>query len=83
MGLMLLARPQGDSDATNMSHVPHPPSGRFLRPWFPLPGACVIVVSSVPGKYTGWEGILIRDDRRDLPPKCNGMASAWREELPA
>ena len=30
-----------------MSHVPHPPSGRFLRPWFPLPGACVIVVGRV------------------------------------
>ena len=30
--------PLGDSDATNMSHIPHPPSGRFLRPWFPHRG---------------------------------------------
>ena len=34
MGLGLEARPLGDSDETNMSHVPHPPSGTFLRPWF-------------------------------------------------
>ena len=27
--------PLMDSDATNKSHVPHPPSRRFLRPWFP------------------------------------------------
>ena len=25
--------PGGGSDETNMSHVPHPPSGTFLRPW--------------------------------------------------
>ena len=24
----------GDSDETNMSHIPHPSSGTFLRPWF-------------------------------------------------
>ena len=24
----------GDSDETNMSHVPHPLSGIFLSPWF-------------------------------------------------
>ena len=34
MGLGLLARPRGDSDETNMSHVPHPLSGTFVRPWF-------------------------------------------------
>ena len=34
MGLGLLARPRGDSDETYMSHVPHPLSGTFLRPWF-------------------------------------------------
>ena len=27
-------RPLGDSEETNMSHAPHPPSGTFLRPWF-------------------------------------------------
>ena len=26
--------PWVDSDETNMSHVPHPPSGTFLHPWF-------------------------------------------------
>ena len=26
--------PPGGSDETNMSHVPHPPSGTFLHPWF-------------------------------------------------
>ena len=34
MGLGLYARPLGDSDESNMSHVPHPPSGTFLSPWF-------------------------------------------------
>ena len=24
----------GNSDKTNMSHVPHPPSGTFLHHWF-------------------------------------------------
>ena len=35
MGLGQKALPLGDSDATNMSHVPHPPSGTFLHPCFP------------------------------------------------
>ena len=26
--------PLGDSDETNMSHVPYPPSETFLHPWF-------------------------------------------------
>ena len=39
--------------------------------------ACVIVVSSVPGRYT----IRIRDDRRDQPPKRDGVASHWRNCL--
>ena len=39
MDLRLEARPLGDNNATNMSHVPHPPSGRFLRPWFPHLGS--------------------------------------------
>ena len=34
MGLGLLACELGDIDDTNMSHVPHPPSGTFLNPWF-------------------------------------------------
>ena len=34
MGLGLLARALGDIDETNMSQVPHPPSGIFLHPWF-------------------------------------------------
>ena len=39
MDLRLEARPLGDNNATNMSHVPHPPSGRFLCPWFPHLGS--------------------------------------------
>ena len=27
--------PLGERDTTNMSHVPQPPSARYLRPWFP------------------------------------------------
>ena len=38
MDLGLLACPLGDSDATNMSHVPHSPSARFMCPWFPYLG---------------------------------------------
>ena len=33
-GSQAIGPPLRDSDETNMSHVPHPPCGTFLRPWF-------------------------------------------------
>ena len=34
-GSRAIGPPPGGSDATNLTHVPHPPCGKFLRPWFP------------------------------------------------
>ena len=42
-----------NSDATNMSHVPHPPSGRFLCPWFPHLGPGPKIAPSLVGAEMG------------------------------